>query len=109
MQATILNNDMFSRVAEIVTPMRSAGLVTIIMPVCNGERFVAAAIELALVQTYQAVELVIVNDGSPDGSGREINRFLPHSKIRYVEQQHAGVAPQETRGLQAPQAHLSRC
>ena len=72
--------------------MRDPALVSIIMPVYRGERFVAAAIESALAQTYRSFELVIVNDGSPDGSAREIARFLPHPQIRYVEQQNSGVA-----------------
>ena len=54
------------------------GLVSVIMPVYRGERFVAAAIESVLAQTYRSFELLIVNDGSPDASAREIARFLPH-------------------------------
>jgi glycosyltransferase involved in cell wall biosynthesis/2-polyprenyl-3-methyl-5-hydroxy-6-metoxy-1,4-benzoquinol methylase len=69
------------------------------MPVYKGERFVAAAIESVLAQTYQAFELVIVNDGSPDGSAKEINYFLPHPKIRYVEQDNHGVAGARNVGI----------
>jgi glycosyltransferase involved in cell wall biosynthesis len=74
-------------------------LVTVVMPVYNGERFVAAAIESVLAQTYQAFELVIVNDGSPDGSAKEIDHFLPHPKIRYVEQDNRGVASARNVGI----------
>jgi glycosyltransferase involved in cell wall biosynthesis len=71
---------------------RTAGLVSVIMPVYRGAPYVAAAIESALAQTYQPVELVIVNDGSPDDSAKEIARFLPHPQIRYLEQNNSGVA-----------------
>ena len=79
--------------------MRTAGLVSAIMPVYRGEHFVAAAIESVLAQTYRSFELVIVNDGSPDGSAGVISRFLPHPQIRYVEQPNAGVAAARNTGL----------
>ena len=79
--------------------MRYDELVTVVMPVYNGERFVAAAIESVLAQTYQAFELVIVNDGSPDGSAKQIDHFLPHPKIRYVEQDNQGVAGARNAGI----------
>src|SRR5438067_2461064 len=75
------------------------GLVSVIMPVYRGERFVAAAIESVLAQTYRSFELLIVNDGSPDASAREIARFLPHRQIKYIEQQNAGVAAARNTGL----------
>src|SRR5262245_58002873 len=71
---------------------RTAGLVSVIMPVYRGAPYVGAAIESALAQTYDSMELVIVNDGSPDDSACEIARFLPHPRIHYIEQNNAGVA-----------------
>jgi glycosyltransferase involved in cell wall biosynthesis len=69
------------------------------MPVYRGEQFVAAAIESVLAQTYRSFELVIVNDGSPDGSARKISRFIDHPQIRYIEQANAGVAAARNTGL----------
>jgi glycosyltransferase involved in cell wall biosynthesis len=71
------------------------------MPVYRGERYVAAAIQSALAQTYRSLELVIVNDGSPDNSAQKIARFLPHPKIRYIEQQNTGVAAARNTGIVA--------
>jgi glycosyltransferase involved in cell wall biosynthesis len=78
---------------------RNPELVSVIMPVYGGERFVAAAIRSVLAQSYDRYELVIVNDGSPDGSAGEIARFLPHPKIRYTEQKNAGVANARNAGI----------
>jgi glycosyltransferase involved in cell wall biosynthesis len=67
-------------------------LVSIITPVYNGEQFLLEAIESALAQTYQNFELLIVNDGSTDNSKAIITNYLNNTKIRYFEQQNAGVA-----------------
>ena len=67
-------------------------LVSIITPVYNGEKYLLEAIESALAQTYKNFELLIVNDGSTDNSKSIISAYLSNPKIRYFEQQNAGVA-----------------
>ena len=67
-------------------------LVSIITPVYNGKQYLSEAIESALAQTYQNFELLIVNDGSTDNSKVIITSSLCDPKIRYFEQQNAGVA-----------------
>ncbi len=79
--------------------VRTTGLVSVLIPVYRGAPYVVAAIESALEQTYQPVELVVINDGSPDNSAREIARFLPHPRIRYLEQQNSGVANARNTGI----------
>ncbi len=46
--------------------MTASPLVSCIIPVFNGERFVAAAVDSALEQTYAPIEIIVVNDGSTD-------------------------------------------
>ena len=58
--------------------------VTVLMPVFNGERFLRQAIESILRQTYQDVELLIVNDGSTDAS-RDIVLSYNDPRITLVE------------------------
>ena len=43
-------------------------LVTVVIPVFNRERTVVAAIESVLRQTYQSIEVIVVDDASTDGS-----------------------------------------
>lgn len=43
--------------------------ITLIMPVYNAEKYLRSAIESVLAQTFQDFELLLVDDGSPDGSG----------------------------------------
>ncbi|MDO8609873.1 MAG: glycosyltransferase, partial [bacterium] len=65
-------------------------LVSIIMPVFNGEAFLKEAIDSVLVQTYQNIEILVVNDGSTDNSEKIIKSYS--SKIRYFKKVNGGVA-----------------
>lgn len=51
------------------------GLVSAIIPVHNAERFVQEAVESVLDQTYPAIECIVVDDGSTDGSGEILRDF----------------------------------
>lgn len=55
-------------------------MVSVIMPVYNGEKYLSEAIESVLNQTYKNFELIIVDDGSTDGSKKIINKFTSRDK-----------------------------
>lgn len=60
--------------------------VSIIMSCHNGEKYISAAIEFVIAQTYKNWELIIINDKSTDDSVKIINRFkIKDSRIRLVE------------------------
>ena len=75
--------------------------VSVLVPVYMGERFIAEAIESALNQTYRHLEVVLVNDGSPDKSSDVIRRYLSDSRVRYLEQPNGGVAAARNSALRA--------
>jgi glycosyltransferase involved in cell wall biosynthesis len=78
---------------------RAAGaLVSVVIPVFNGERFLAAAIQSVLDQTYRPVEVIVVDDGSTDESG-SIARSFPG--VRVIEQENSGPAAARNRGVDA--------
>lgn len=75
--------------------------VSVLMPVFNGGPFLAEAIESALAQKYRSFELVIVDDGSTDGSGEiasAYGRRLPE-QIRMVQQANAGLPAARNRAM----------
>ncbi len=74
--------------APISAPDRP--LVSVVIPAYNVEEFVASAIESALAQTYPRVEVVVVNDGSTDGTAAAIAPF--HDRIVLVDQANRGLA-----------------
>lgn len=64
--------------------MKNTPLVSIIMPVFNQEKYVGAAIDSALNQTYMNLELIVVNDGSTDRSLEIVEKYLPDSRITLI-------------------------
>jgi glycosyltransferase involved in cell wall biosynthesis len=67
-----------------------APLVTIVIPVYNGENYMREAIDSALAQTYKNIEIIVVNDGSID-STEEI-ALSYGDKIQYFAKRNGGVA-----------------
>lgn len=62
-------------------------LVSVVMPVFNGERFLAVAIESILTQTCSDFELIIVDDASQDASAEIIRDFAERDdRIRFFQQ-----------------------
>lgn len=64
--------------------------VSVVMPAYNHERFVGAAVESVLNQSIDDLELVIVNDGSCDGTEQVIRSFND-PRIRYYSQENQGA------------------
>jgi glycosyltransferase involved in cell wall biosynthesis len=61
------------------------------MPAYNAEAYIGQAIESVLAQSYQRWELVVVDDGSIDGTGRIASRY-GDSRIRLIRQDNQGEA-----------------
>lgn len=72
-------------------------LISVIIPVYNGERFISSAIENILAQNYPALEIIVVNDGSTDKSDEIIEQLTVD--IRYFKQNNAGPASARNRGI----------
>jgi glycosyltransferase involved in cell wall biosynthesis len=81
-------------------------LVNVIIPVFNGERFLAEAIDSVLAQTYRPLEILIVDDGSTDGSARIARDYAQHeSNVLYFRQSNCGPAAARNAGLQHAHGH----
>ncbi len=73
-------------------PTPPGPLVTIVIPVFNGENFLAEAIDSALAQTYERVEVLVVDDGSTDGGATERVARSYGDRITYLHQPNGGTA-----------------
>ena len=74
-------------------------LVSVIIPVYNGERYLGAAIESVLAQTYRPLEVIVVDDGSTDGSAAVARGF--GEAVRCYSQENAGQAAAQNAGVEA--------
>jgi glycosyltransferase involved in cell wall biosynthesis len=79
--------------------------VSVVIPAYNAERFVAAAIESVLAQTFKDLEVIVVDDGSRDGTGAIAARF--GEPVRYLRQDNAGVAAARNRGIRESRGGLT--
>ena len=62
--------------------MTGRPLVSVIIPVYNGTNYLGEAVASVFAQTYQPIELIIVDDGSTDGTWKLIQSFGDRSGLR---------------------------
>jgi len=74
-------------------------LFPIILPVYNGEKFVAKAISSVLAQTYFDWELIIVNDGSRDNTASVLEKYTDNVRITVIHQENGGVSAARNKGI----------
>ncbi len=77
---------------------KGAPLVSVIMPVYNGQKHLKHAIESVLSQNYPQFEVIIINDGSTDSS-KDIIMSFSDNRIRYFEQENKGLAATHNEGI----------
>ena len=70
-------------------------LVSVIVPVFNTAEYVEECIQSVLSQSYKNIELILVNDGSTDGSGEICRKYENLPNVKYIEQENVG--PQASR------------
>ncbi|MFN2169240.1 MAG: glycosyltransferase, partial [Anaerolineae bacterium] len=74
--------------------------ISVVTPCYDAERFIGQAIQSVLDQTYQDFEIIIVDDGSTDGSRRVIQGFVD-PRIRLLSQENSGPAMARNTGVRA--------
>jgi glycosyltransferase involved in cell wall biosynthesis len=78
-------------------------LVSVIIPVYNGERYLASALRSVLAQDYRPIEILVIDDGSDDRSA-EIARGWP--EVRYFHQKNQGIPVARNTGLEHARGEL---
>lgn len=76
----------------------SQPLVSVVIPVYNTERYVASTLQSVIAQSYKNLEIIVVIDGSTDGS-HEICLQFEDERIRYVVQENQGLAAARNAGI----------
>ena len=84
----------------------AAAKISIILPVWNRARLLPRAIESVLAQSLQAWELIVVDDGSTDGSERAAGPYLSDTRVHLFRREHRGVSAARNYGLEHSTAPL---
>ena len=75
-------------------------LVSIIVPVYNGKKDIENCIEILLNQTYRPIEIIMVDDGSSDGSAELLDEMArEHDIVRVIHQKNSGVSSARNHGI----------
>lgn len=70
-----------------------APLITVVLPVYNGEKYLAEAVDSILAQTVTNYELIMIDDGSTDGSLQILRKYEQRdSRIRVIARENRGLA-----------------
>lgn len=80
-------------------------MISVVIPLYNKEMQIAHTLQSVLNQTFQDFEVVIVDDGSTDGSVAEVEKFCD-SRIRLIHQVNAGVSAARNRGIEEAKGDL---
>lgn len=76
-------------------------LISIIVPVYNVERYLEQCVDSLIHQTYQNIEILLIDDGSTDASGVICDRYAKQdSRIRVVHQENQGAAVARNKGIE---------
>lgn len=81
--------------------------ISVIIPVYNAAPFLPGCLDSVLSQTHRELEILLIDDGSTDGSGAICDRYAAMDpRIRVVHQQNGGVSRARNRGLELASGEL---
>ncbi len=79
-------------------------IISVIVPVYNVEEYIHRCIDSILAQTFKEFELILVDDGSPDQSGKICDEYaLIDSRIKVIHKKNGGLSDARNAGLEVAQ------
>jgi len=78
----------------------SNDLISVIVPVYNDEKYVAQALDSIVNQTYRNLEILVIVDGSTDGSPAICDRYTVDERVKVFHRENAGVAASRQFGVE---------
>jgi len=90
-----------------MTHCNTPPLVSVIIPAFNRETTILAAVESALAQSYPALEVIVVDDGSTDGTAQRVQeRYGDEPRVRCVRQPNGGAGAARNHGMREARGDL---
>lgn len=81
--------------------MEKSPLVSIIVPVYNVEAYIEECLDSIVDQTYNNIEIIVVDDGSTDNSYQKIQLYLTDNRVQLIKQENKGLSGARNTGLRA--------
>ena len=82
-------------------------LISLIVPIYNVENYLWSCLDSIAKQTYSNIEVLLVNDGSPDGSGVICQEFVASdSRFRYIKKANGGLSDARNVGIARAQGEF---
>ncbi|MCE5307561.1 MAG: glycosyltransferase family 2 protein [Acidobacteriales bacterium] len=78
--------------------------VSVVIPNYNHTRYLGGAVQSVISQTYQDIEIIVVDDGSTDGCAEVVSGF--GGRVRYMRQENQGLAGARNTGIRAASGEL---
>ena len=76
--------------------------VSLIVPMYNVAKYIKTCIDSILTQSYKNLELILVDDGSPDNSGKIADQYaVKDGRVKVIHKQNAGVSAARNTGIDA--------
>lgn len=81
--------------------MNSPGLISVIIPVYNVEKYLNRCIDSIVCQTYKSLDIILIDDGSTDRSSNICDDYaMADTRIRVIHKKNGGLSDARNRGLQ---------
>ncbi len=81
--------------------MNTEPKISIIIPVYNVEKYLQKCLDSVINQTYKNLEIICINDGSPDNSGKILDEYAKKDgRVIVIHQENAGVSVARNKGLE---------
>ncbi|MBI5642876.1 MAG: glycosyltransferase family 2 protein [Deltaproteobacteria bacterium] len=82
------------------------GKVTVLIPAYNEEKTIHATIASVLASDYHSMEVIVINDGSTDGTEEAISDFIRSGRIKYIKKPNGGKASALNMGINAAEGEV---
>lgn len=80
--------------------------VSVLVPAYNEEKTIAISIKSMLASDYPDFEVIVINDGSTDGTEKELQSFFDDPRLRYIRKRNGGKSSALNRGLKKARGEI---